>query len=146
MPSKEAQIANIRQAYARAGINDLSQTSYFECHGTGTATGDPIETEAIGTVFGPSRTSNDPLLLGSNKPNLGHSEAPSALSSIMKSAFTLETGVIPPTVNIAKLNPNRKCASCTYVSVAVFLKALAANRNPSHQSISMLGRSKSSGS
>ena len=53
MPSKAAQEANIRQAYAKAGLGekDFAQTTYFECHGTGTPTGDPIEVDAIGRVF-----------------------------------------------------------------------------------------------
>ena len=35
-PSAEAQAVAIRAAYARAGITDFSETSYLECHGTGT--------------------------------------------------------------------------------------------------------------
>lgn len=35
-PSAEAQASAIRAAYANAGITDFSQTSYLECHGTGT--------------------------------------------------------------------------------------------------------------
>jgi acyl transferase domain-containing protein len=42
----------IRHAYAQAGISDLSQTAFVECHGTGTATGDPLEAQAIAKVFG----------------------------------------------------------------------------------------------
>ena len=33
-PSSEAQAAATRQAYINAGIKDLSQTGYLECHGT----------------------------------------------------------------------------------------------------------------
>lgn len=35
-PSAEAQAVAIRAAYARAGITDFNETSYLECHGTGT--------------------------------------------------------------------------------------------------------------
>lgn len=35
-PSSEAQATAIRAAYANAGISDLSETTYLECHGTGT--------------------------------------------------------------------------------------------------------------
>ena len=35
-PDPHAQATAIRAAYANAGISDLSQTGYLECHGTGT--------------------------------------------------------------------------------------------------------------
>lgn len=52
VPSSDSQEALIRRAYEIAGIPDLGQTGFFECHGTGTAVGDPIETEAVARVFG----------------------------------------------------------------------------------------------
>lgn len=51
-PSSESQIKMIRKAYERAGIQDLSQTPFVECHGTGTVRGDPIEAAAVASVFG----------------------------------------------------------------------------------------------
>ena len=35
-PDSQAQATAIRAAYANAGISDLNQTGYLECHGTGT--------------------------------------------------------------------------------------------------------------
>lgn len=35
-PSAEAQATAIRAAYANAGILDFNETTYLECHGTGT--------------------------------------------------------------------------------------------------------------
>jgi 3-oxoacyl-(acyl-carrier-protein) synthase len=52
----------MRKAYQDANL-DVSVTDYVECHGTGTAVGDPIEVEAIGRVF--DRGSGSQLLLGS---------------------------------------------------------------------------------
>lgn len=51
-PSSDSHEALIRQAYAAAGIDDFTSTAFVECHGTGTPTGDPIETTAVGRVFG----------------------------------------------------------------------------------------------
>lgn len=52
-PSPDAQEQLIRKAYRAAGISDdgLSATPYIECHGTGTQTGDAIETAAIANAF-----------------------------------------------------------------------------------------------
>lgn len=63
-PSPEGQEAVIRQAYKNAGGLDPNLTGYFECHGTGTPVGDPIEVAALGKVFAAGRTS-EPLLIGS---------------------------------------------------------------------------------
>lgn len=49
--------------------------------------------------------SGGPLLVGSVKTNVGHSEAASAISSIIKVSLALEKGTIPPTVGIKRLNP-----------------------------------------
>ena len=64
-PSCEAQAIAIRRSYARAGLSDLQNTSYLECHGTGTQAGDPIEVTAVSTVFSSSRAADNPLLIGS---------------------------------------------------------------------------------
>lgn len=95
----------IRKAYASAGL-DLDQTGYFECHGTGTPVGDPLEVSAIGNVFGNVRTAENPLLMGSVKTNLGHGEAASAISSLIKTILCLEKGEIPATIGIKRLNPD----------------------------------------
>lgn len=104
-PSADAQEAVIRKAYQKAGI-DPSDTSYMECHGTGTPAGDPIEVEAISRVF--KRNAQNPLLIGSVKTNVGHGEAVSGLSGIIKTVLALEKGQIPPTIGVNKINPKIK--------------------------------------
>jgi acyl transferase domain-containing protein len=42
------------------------------------------------------------------KSNLGHSEAASGLTSILKVALAFEYGMIPPTFGVKNLNPKRK--------------------------------------
>ena len=51
-PGSEAQERLIRHAYHKAGIDDFSQTAFFECHGTGTIAGDTAETSVVAKVFG----------------------------------------------------------------------------------------------
>ncbi|KAJ4392595.1 hypothetical protein N0V85_006934 [Neurospora sp. IMI 360204] len=107
-PSGEAQEALIRACYERAGL-DPGQTTYFEAHGTGTPTGDPIEVGAIASVFKDSRKGDgeDALLrIGSVKTNIGHTETASGVAAIIKVALALERGQIPPSVNFEK--PNAK--------------------------------------
>ncbi|TLS29970.1 hypothetical protein PpBr36_02598 [Pyricularia pennisetigena] len=106
LPSADGQEAVIRKAYALAGLG-YDDTDYVECHGTGTAVGDPIEVEALSRVFRRQPASR-PLLIGSVKTNLGHSEAASGISSLLKVAMALECGRIPPTIGIGSLNPKLK--------------------------------------
>ncbi|RYP13625.1 hypothetical protein DL767_010635 [Monosporascus sp. MG133] len=75
-PSTLLQEAVIRKAYLNANL-DFAGTDYVECHGTGTAA----------------------------KPNLGHSEAASGLTSLIKVALAFDRGYIPPTYGVRKLNP-----------------------------------------
>lgn len=105
-PSPTGQEAVIQQAYQNAGGLDPALTGYFEAHGTGTPVGDPIEVQAIGRAFSKYREHDVPLLIGSVKPNLGHSESASAIASIMKVVMAIEKGEIPPTRGIVNLNPN----------------------------------------
>lgn len=99
-PSTQAQEAMIRRAYEVAGISDFSQTGFVECHGTGTAIGDPIEINAIARVFGDSG-----VYIGSVKPNLGHSEGASGLTSLIKTVLALEKQTIPANIKFSEPNP-----------------------------------------
>lgn len=106
-PSQQGQEAVIRKAYENAGSLALGDTTYFECHGTGTPVGDPIEISAIGNVFSSAqRTDDEPLLVGSIKTNLGHTEGASAIAGIMKVVLAMEMDAIPPSIGIRNLNPN----------------------------------------
>ncbi|KAK4161309.1 hypothetical protein QBC43DRAFT_97854 [Cladorrhinum sp. PSN259] len=103
-PRPEAQADLIRQTYASAGL-PLHQTRFFEAHGTGTAVGDPIEASAIAQVFAPHRSTDSPLYVGAVKSNIGHLEGASALAGLVKVILSLENGVVPPNINMEKVNP-----------------------------------------
>ena len=100
-PEASAQEAVIRKAYTRAGL-DFDNTGYFEMHGTGTPVGDPIECTAVGNVFAGRK---QPLLIGSVKTNIGHTEGASGLASVIKCCLALEAGIIPPSYGVKNLNP-----------------------------------------
>ncbi|KAF7563661.1 hypothetical protein G7046_g476 [Stylonectria norvegica] len=100
MPSSRAQEALIRQAYRNAGIADIAKTGFFECHGTGTRTGDPIETAAVSACFGEAG-----VHIGSIKANLGHAEGAAGLVGVLKAVLALENRVIPPNIKSLPHNP-----------------------------------------
>ena len=102
-PSQEAQMNLIERTYKQANI-DMEPTRFFEAHGTGTKIGDPIEANAIGTVFGHCRSANDPLYIGAVKANIGHLEGCSGLAGIIKAVLVLEKGAIPPIAGFESLN------------------------------------------
>ena len=64
LPSAAGQEEVMRKAYAKAGIDNLSETDYIECHGTGTPVGDPIEVEGVSRIF-KRDIDKGPILIGS---------------------------------------------------------------------------------
>ncbi|KAI1457563.1 hypothetical protein F4805DRAFT_174045 [Annulohypoxylon moriforme] len=115
VPSAEAQASLIRDCYNRAGL-DISSPSgrpqFFEAHGTGTPSGDPIEAEAISSVFFDRNMddteTSEPLLVGSIKTVLGHTEAVAGLAGILKASLALQHSVVPPNLLFNRLNPKIK--------------------------------------
>lgn len=101
-PSPGSQEMLMRRAYHAAGIpeSELGKTAFVECHGTGTPVGDVMETSAVGRVFGEKG-----VIIGSVKPNVGHGEGASGLSSLIKVMLSLENRIIPPNANFSEPNP-----------------------------------------
>ncbi|KAM4058844.1 acyl transferase domain-containing protein [Hirsutella rhossiliensis] len=94
----------IRRAYQRAGIQDISQTAFFECHGTGTRVGDVIEASAIAKLLTEAGTGAG-TVIGSVKPNVGHTEGASGITAVIKSVLCLEHDTIPPNIYFKTPNP-----------------------------------------
>jgi fatty acid synthase len=75
---------------------DRRKVTYVEAHGTGTQAGDKEEFHALHTVF--SQCLDDrktPLLIGSVKSNMGHTEGTSGLCSLAKIVIMCQEGSIP---------------------------------------------------
>jgi amino acid adenylation domain-containing protein len=104
-PSVEGQVEVYRQAYENAGV-DPRTVSYIECHGTGTALGDPIEIAALSRVFadGENRRRNY-CAIGSLKTNIGHLDTAAGVSGLIKTALALHHGAIPPSLHFEAPNP-----------------------------------------
>jgi len=89
--------------YSRAGV-DPSSVSFVELHGTGTLIGDMQETNSVSEVFCKDRSG--PLLIGSVKSNMGHSEISSGLSSLAKVVIAMHDHALPPNLHFKQPNPD----------------------------------------
>jgi acyl transferase domain-containing protein len=103
------------------------EINYVECHGTGTKVGDAIEVDALARVF--RRTANQPLLIGSVKSNVGHSEAASGITSVIKGTMILEHGFIPASYGVKDINPKLK-ADERHIIIPNALTAWPAHLSP----------------
>lgn len=104
-PSQQGQELVLRAAYADAGVSPRD-VRYVEAHGTGTSVGDPIEAEALGAVLGSGRGEERPLLIGSAKSNIGHTESAAGVAGLIKGALILRHGQVPPSIHFQTPNPN----------------------------------------
>ncbi|KZW01287.1 hypothetical protein EXIGLDRAFT_830237 [Exidia glandulosa HHB12029] len=99
-PDAVAQEKAMYEAFRRAG-RQPSEVDFIELHATGTARGDPTEANWVGRAF----QRDTELLIGSVKGNVGHLEITAFLASLCKVCSMMQTGEIPPTVNMSHLNP-----------------------------------------
>jgi len=104
-PNGPAQERVMEEALARAGV-DPSDVDYLEAHGVGSEFGDPIEMNAVASVFGRGRDGGRPLLVGSVKTNIGHLEWASGVASLIKTMLAMRRRVIPASLNFANPSPH----------------------------------------
>jgi len=94
----------IRASMREAGLNAY-EISVAECHGTGTALGDPIEVGSLRGVMKQDR-GEVPLLTTSAKSNIGHLEAGAGIAGIIKCIMMLRHSVGAPNQHLLELNPH----------------------------------------
>jgi len=90
-------------ALKRAKINP-EDIDYINAHGTSTPVGDGIEFGAVKRMF---EGSLDNLTMSSTKSSIGHLLGAAGAVEAIYSLKTIETGVIPPTLNLE--NPSENC-------------------------------------
>ncbi|MFA8357188.1 amino acid adenylation domain-containing protein [Burkholderia ubonensis] len=101
-PNGRAQEEVIRKALG--GIPAAS-VDYVEAHGTGTALGDPIEVQALATVFGAGRDAGRRLRVGSVKTNIGHTESAAGIAGVIKVVLSLNHERIPAHLHFRHPSP-----------------------------------------
>jgi amino acid adenylation domain-containing protein len=103
-PSVDGQIQLYNLAYDNAGI-DPATVSYVECHGTGTAIGDPIEIGALSQAFAARTERKGFCAIGSLKTNIGHLDTAAGVCGLIKAVLSLHHRTLPPTLHFSTPNP-----------------------------------------
>jgi acyl transferase domain-containing protein/thioesterase domain-containing protein len=103
-PSVEGQAKAISEAITLSGV-DPATISYLEAHGTGTLVGDPIEITALTQAYRKFTDKTGYCAIGSLKTNIGHLGETAGVAGFIKTVLALKHGVIPPSLNYSKPNP-----------------------------------------
>ncbi|KAA8785738.1 acyl transferase domain-containing protein/acyl carrier protein [Paenibacillus sp. 4624] len=103
VPRGDSQKQLIQEVYSRSGVNPQN-VKYVEAHGTGTPVGDPIEANALGSIFG-NQAEGQQCYIGSVKTNIGHTEAAAGIAGLIKAMLCLKNKQIPAHLHFE--NPNK---------------------------------------
>lgn len=93
-PTTVSQRQVMEAALASAGLT-AADVDLVEGHGTGTALGDAVEVRAVAAAYGAHRPPGSPVLLGSLKSNIGHTQMPGGLGGVLKAALAMRHGLAP---------------------------------------------------
>ena len=102
-PGGEGAARAMAMAVRQSGVSP-EDVDYINAHGTSTQLNDKFETAAIKSVFNQSARK---LQISSNKSMTGHLLGAAGAVELIATALTIETGVVPPTINYE--NPDPEC-------------------------------------
>ena len=100
-PSSGGQAFAMRRAYQHAGYK-ITDCSFIEGHGTGTAKGDRVELEGIAAAIKESAGKNVPERIcgiTSFKSMVGHTKAAAGIGGFLKAVLAVNQRILPPTAN-----------------------------------------------
>jgi amino acid adenylation domain-containing protein len=103
-PSSAGQAAVVALAQQQAGVS-ARDISYVEAHGTATPLGDPIELDALTRAFRAHTSDRGFCALGSVKSNVGHLVIAAGVAGLIKTALSLSTRTLVPTLHFTQPNP-----------------------------------------
>lgn len=113
-PDGSGAVSCMKSALEKAGMKP-EDIGYINTHGTSTPVGDPIEVQAIKTLFGwddPENPMPEDMKakippVSSTKGNTGHLMGAGGITEVIVCIKAIETGILPPTVGYK--NPDPKC-------------------------------------
>lgn len=100
-PEGKGAMMSMREAVRDAGA-ELADVDYINAHGTSTPLGDLAEIKAIQTLFGDHAYK---MNISSTKSMTGHLLGGTAAIEALACIMAITRGVIPPTINVEKLDP-----------------------------------------
>ncbi|WP_125619695.1 beta-ketoacyl synthase N-terminal-like domain-containing protein [Actinomadura sp. WAC 06369] len=103
-PLVDGQVRAVERAWRDAGLDPAAPgaVGLVEAHGTGAPAGDEAELATLRRVFG---TDGPPIGLGTVKSMIGHAMPAAGIAGLIKAAFALRDGVLPPTLHVDDPHP-----------------------------------------
>ena len=93
----------MQRAYRRGWT--WAELQYLEAHATATQVGDATELTALSEVLKDRLPPGKKIPITSVKANIGHTLETAGLAGVIKTVLCMQHGVIPPAINVRKLNP-----------------------------------------
>ncbi|WP_344331034.1 type I polyketide synthase, partial [Kitasatospora putterlickiae] len=104
-PRGQAQEQVIRQALADGRVG-ADSVDVVEGHGVGAVLGDGVEAQSVIATYGRAHSAENPVLLGSVKSNIGHTQSVGGVAGIVKIIMALRHQRLPRTIHVERPTPH----------------------------------------